>query len=284
MAAEVAALAGRTALVTGGGSGIGAALCRSLAGAGALVVCTDLDPAAAARTAAELPGARAAQLDVTDSAAVERAVADVVARDGRLDLLVNNAGIVFGGETTELGLEQWNQIIDVNIRGVVHGVAAAYPRMVASGGGHIVNVASMAGLVAAGLLTSYVMTKHAVVGLSLALRAEGAAHGVGVTVVCPSSVDTPILDKGSIGDMVSRDLFLTGQGIREPYDADRLAAEVLAAVVGNRAMVVSPRAARMAWRFWRFAPGLTRRAAVRWVAGQRERAAHRTGRSEPAAP
>ncbi|EFC84434.1 SDR family oxidoreductase [Parafrankia sp. EUN1f] len=272
-------LAGTTALVTGGGSGIGAALCRALAGAGATVICTDLDEAAAARTAGDLPGARSARLDVTDAAAVEQAVADVVARDGRLDLLVNNAGIVFGGETTELTPAQWNQIIDVNIRGVVHGVTAAYPRMIAAGGGHIVNVASLAGLVASGLLTSYVMTKHAVVGLSLALRAEAAAHGVGVTVVCPSSVDTPILDKGAIGSFDSRDLFLKDQGIRKPYDVDRLAADVLAAVTTDRALLIAPRSARMAWRFHRLTPGLLRRSAVRWVANQRSRAAaHAAGR------
>ena len=104
---------------------------------------------------------------------------------GRLDLMFNNAGITWAADTELLTLEQWNSIIDVNIRGVVHGVAAAYPQMVRQGHGHIVNTASMAGLAAAGLITSYVMTKHAVVGLSLALRTEAAAHGVGVLAICP---------------------------------------------------------------------------------------------------
>ena len=170
--------AGKHALVTGAGSGIGAALCRALAAAGAEVMCTDIDGAAAERTAQSI-GGRWAALDVTDAAAVQAAVDGVVDRAGRLDLLFNNAGIVWGGDTELLTLDQWNAIIDVNIRGVVHGVAAAYPLMVRQGHGHIVNTASMAGLAAAGQLTSYVMTKHAVVGLSLALRSEAAAHGVG---------------------------------------------------------------------------------------------------------
>ena len=161
-------------------------MCRALAGAGADVVCTDVDGDAAERTASALgTRARSARLDVTDAAAVQSVVDDVVARTGRLDLMFNNAGIVWGGDTELLTLDQWNAIIDVNIRGVVHGVAAAYPQMIKQGHGHIVNTASMAGLTAAGQITSYVTTKHAVVGLSLALRSEAAAHGVGVLARLP---------------------------------------------------------------------------------------------------
>ena len=202
---------GKQAIVTGAGSGIGAALCRALASAGADVVCTDIDGDAAERTADGL-SARSARLDVTDAAAVQATVDDVVARAGRLDLMFNNAGIAWGGDTESLTLDQWNAIIDINIRGVVHGVAAAYPLMVRQGHGHIVNTASMAGLTAAGLVTSYVMTKHAVVGLSLALRSEAAARGVGVLAVCPGAVETPILDKGAIGGFVGRELLPEGPG------------------------------------------------------------------------
>ena len=169
---------GKQAIVTGAGSGIGAALCRALVSAGATVVCTDIDGDAAERTAAALgASARSARLDVTDAAAVQAAVDEVVDRAGRLDLMFNNAGIVWGGDTELLTLDQWNAIIDVNIRGVVHGVAAAYPLMVRQGHGHIINTASMAGLTAAGQITSYVTTKHAVVGLSLALRSEAVTRG-----------------------------------------------------------------------------------------------------------
>ena len=268
---------GKTALVTGAGSGIGACLSRALVAAGAEVVCADLDGAAAAAVADPI-GARAAALDVTDADAVRRLVDEV-----RPDLLFNNAGITFGGETEDLTLEQWDAIIDVNIRGVVHGVAAAYPLMVARGGsgvagGQIVNTASMGGLMAAGLITSYVMTKHAVVGLSLALRSEAAAKGVGVTVVCPSAVDTPILDKGYVGKFHGRDYYLKGQGVRRPLDPAVFADQVLAAVAENRAMLVTPRTARIQWRLGRLFPGFIQRSSIRFVAKQRrlqEQRAHR---------
>jgi len=263
--------AGRTAIVTGAGSGIGAALSRALADEAAVVYCADIDLASAERTVAGIDGADASarQLDVTDAAAVQALVDEVVAEHGRLDLMFNNAGITLGGETEDITLAQWDQIIDVNIRGVVHGVAAAYPQMIRQGDGHIINTASMGGLMAAGLLTTYVTTKHAVVGLSLALRSEAAAKGVRVTVVCPSAVDTPILDKGEVGLFNGRDYYLKGQGIRHPLSPERLAAEVVAAVASNKAMVVTPRASRIAWRIGRLSPRFVQWSSVRFVSKQR---------------
>ncbi|CAN5164578.1 SDR family oxidoreductase [soil metagenome] len=265
--------AGKTAIVTGAGSGIGVSLTRALVAAGAHVVCADLDGAAAARTAeaASGPGsARSVTLDVTDAAAVQAVVDQTAEQAGTLDLRCNNAGITFGGETEDLSLDQWNAIIDVNIRGVVHGVAAAYPLFVRQRSGQIVNTASMGGLMAAGLITSYVMTKHAVVGLSLALRSEAAAKGVGVTVVCPSAVDTPILDKGYVGKFHGRDFYLKGQGVRHPLDPDVFAAQVLEAVAEDRAMLVTPRTARIAWRLGRAFPSFVQKSSITFIAKQRK--------------
>lgn len=272
---------GRVAIVTGGGSGIGAALVRALVAAGATVVVADLDERAAGAVAVAATGpgsARGVGLDVTDAGAVKAVVDLTVAEHGRLDLLFNNAGISLIGETQDLTLEQWNAIIDVNVRGVVHGVHAAYPVMIAQGAGTIANTASMGGLMAAGLLTSYVMTKHAVVGLSLALRSEAAAHGVGVTAICPAAVNTPLLDKGEFGAVRGRDYFLKGQGVRNPVDPDRLAARVLAAIPADEALVIEPAQARFAYRLQRFVPAFTRRASIRFVAKQR-RLADRRSRS-----
>jgi NAD(P)-dependent dehydrogenase (short-subunit alcohol dehydrogenase family) len=273
---------GRSAIVTGAGSGIGAALSRALVSAGAHVVCADLDLPAAENTVASVTGpgtARAVPLDVTSAPDVAALVTDVAAEHGSLDLMFNNAGISIGGETQELTLDHWNSIIDVNIRGVVHGVHAAYPVMVAQRRGHIVNTASMGGLMAAGLLTSYVMTKHAVVGLSLALRSEAAAFGVGVTAVCPSAVDTPILDKGAVGRFHGRDYFLKGQGVRRPLDPEVLAAQVLEAVVGNKPLLVTPRTARIAWRIGRISPSFVAWSSTRFVAKQRRLQARRAART-----
>jgi NAD(P)-dependent dehydrogenase (short-subunit alcohol dehydrogenase family) len=270
---QVGKQAGKQALVTGAGSGIGAALTRALTAAGADVLCTDVDAEAAERTASEAPApgkARSTRLDVTDAASVQATVDDVVSRAGRLDLMFNNAGIVWGGDTELLDLDQWNAIIDVNIRGVVHGVAAAYPVMIHQGHGHIVNTASLAGLVPAARLTSYAMTKHAVVGMSLALRSEAAAHGVGVLVVCPGAVETPILDKGAVGDFEGRSFFLTGQRSQTGYDPDRLARDVLRAIERNQAMIVVPKSAYAGWLFARLAPNLMQRASARMLARRRQ--------------
>jgi NAD(P)-dependent dehydrogenase (short-subunit alcohol dehydrogenase family) len=259
--------ADRTAIVTGAGSGIGAALARALSAAGADVVHADIDGRAAER---EARGGRSAEVDVTDAAAVQRLVDDVVERAGRLDLMFNNAGIGVGGEADLIPLEDWDRIIDVNIRGVVHGVAAAYPVMLRQGSGHIVNTASLAGLVPAGLLTPYAMTKHAVVGLSQSLRVEAAARGVRVTVVCPGVVETPLLDsEDPVGSFDVRRYLTVDQGVRHPMSPTDLATEVLEGVAKNRGVVVAPAQARVAWRLGRLAPRLLSALGGRAVARQR---------------
>lgn len=270
--------AGRSAIVTGGGSGIGAALARALVAAGAHVVVTDIDPVAARRVAEEItPGttgrgsARSAALDVTDARAVSDLVGEVVAEHGGLDLMFANAGITWGGDTEQLTLGQWDAIVDVNIRGVVHCVHAAYPEMIRRGTGSLVLTASMGGLCPAGLITSYAMTKHAVVGLGLSLRAEAAGHGVGVTVVCPAAVDTAILDKGELDGFDGRHYYLEGQGVREPLDPDLLAESVLRGVLGNRALVIEPARARATWRLQRLSPALMDTMLTRYVRATRRR-------------
>ncbi|AWH90900.1 SDR family NAD(P)-dependent oxidoreductase [Dietzia lutea] len=275
--------AGATAIVTGGGSGIGAALVRALVAAGAHVVVADLDLAAARRVAEEVTTTRSARagapavagtaeparLDVTDADAVSALVGQVISSRGGLDMMFANAGITWGGDTELLSLDQWNAIIDVNVRGVVHCVHAAYPHMIVRGSGALVLTASMGGLCPAGLITSYAMTKHAVVGLGLSLRAEAADRGVGVTVVCPAAVDTAILDKGQLDGFDGRRFYLDGQGVRRPLDPDRLAASVLAGVARNRALVVEPVRARATWRLQRLAPGLMDRMIARYVRASR---------------
>ena len=263
--------AGRTALVTGGGSGIGAALTGALAAAGADVRCADIDVAAAERVVGAIDGpgkAVALALDVTDAEAVRAAVDDIVDESGSIDLIFNNAGIFIGGETQLLTLEQWNRIIDINLRGVVHGVHAAYPHMIAARGGHIVNTASAAGLMASGLLTSYCATKFAVVGLSDALRSEAVGHGIGVTVVCPSAVETPILDSGKVGSFPGRSFLLGAEKSTRAYPPDRLAAEILAAVAANRSRVVVPRRTRIGWYLNRIAPRVIERRLNNYVREQ----------------
>ncbi|GAA3128050.1 SDR family oxidoreductase [Planomonospora alba] len=255
----------RTAIVTGGASGIGRAVCRELARRGAHVVVADVDGAGAERAAKEL-GCASAELDVTDARAVGDLVGRVRREHGRLDFMFNNAGIAVGGTTDELTLDHWNRTIDVNLRGVVHGVHAAYPVMVEQGFGHIVNTASLAGLTPAPLMLPYTATKHAVVGLSLALRAEARAHGVRVSVVCPGFTDTPLLDHANPGlprTAVSEGARQAAVGIqRRLYSVDALAGDIIRGVARDRALIVAPASGRLAWRAVRLSPAAAVRVAA----------------------
>jgi NAD(P)-dependent dehydrogenase (short-subunit alcohol dehydrogenase family) len=223
------------------------------------VVVADIDGAAAQRVADELgPLASAAKVDVRDAAAVQAVVDETVEQHGRLDVMVNNAGIAVGGDVLELTLAHWDRIIDVNLRGVVHGIAAAYPVLARQRSGHIVNTASMAGLTTPPYLAPYVAVKHAVVGMSMSLRGEAKAHGVNVTAVCPFWVDTPILDTEGPDDL-PKPASIRG-GVRESarrmgiYSPDALATDILRGMDRRRALVVAPRRARALWRLWRVSP------------------------------
>ncbi|QYC43698.1 D-beta-hydroxybutyrate dehydrogenase [Nonomuraea coxensis DSM 45129] len=250
----------RTAIVTGGASGIGRALARALAARGVAVTVADLnEPADLVVPGGGKGELEYARLDVTDAEAVAALTQRVAAERGRLDFMVNNAGIAVGGTALEMTRAHWDRTIDVNLRGVVHGVLAAYPIMVRQGHGHIVNTASLAGLVPAPLMLPYTATKHAVVGLSLALRAEAAEHGVRVCVVCPGFVDTPLLDNANPGLPATRVGAAARQAIgRAPgrlYSADALAADVLRGVARGKAVIAAPASAWIAWRLARLWPG-----------------------------
>jgi short-subunit dehydrogenase len=145
--------------------------------------------------------------------------------------------------------------------GVIHGVAAAYPRMVGRRRGHIVNTASLSGLVPSPLLVPYSTTKHAVVGLSVGLRIEAANYGVRVSVVCPGVIDTPLLDKGNPEDLPAvptpADIrSMLTELVGKPYAASRLAVDALDGVALDRSIIVAPRHARVIWALYRAWPSL----------------------------
>ena len=234
-----------SAIVTGGASGIGLALARLLLKRGLHVVIADIDGDAAAEAADRLgPLAEGAQLDVAEAEAVADLVTSTHGRHGqRLDYLFNNAGIGASMPVDSIDLAHWRRTIDVNLAGAVHGCHAAYPLMVRQGFGHIVNTASLAGVLGGlGAAVPYAASKHGVVGLSLAWRVAAAAHGVGVHVVCPGGVDTPLLDKVTFpglavpeGAARSMRSLSAEMGVKRFYPAERLAADVLRGVDRNRA-------------------------------------------------
>ncbi len=248
--------------MTGAGSGIGRAIACELGRRGFLVIVTDIDAASARATAALIgPSSRSASLDVRDADTFAACVREILDEHGHLDMLVNNAGIPISGEVQDLSLGHWDRIIDVNLRGVIHGVAAAYPAMQRRGSGAIVNVSSIAGLALGPLGTPYATTKHAVVGLSLSLRAEAAAYGVQVSVLCPGAVETPILDRDNPADLPpvpwrpDNRSYLT-RLCGAPMPVDLFARQALDAAERGEGVVVRPFLARVAWWTQRYLPFL----------------------------
>jgi NADP-dependent 3-hydroxy acid dehydrogenase YdfG len=269
-------VSGKIAFVTGGASGIGAALTTKLVDGGAEVWIADRQLGQARDLAQRLAsgGAKvhAIELDVRDPSAFERAVADAVAQSGRIDYLFNNAGIGVAGEIDSYTLDDWNDVFDVNLRGVVHGIQAVYPTMIRQQSGHIVNTASMAGLVYAAGQASYSATKHAVVAISMSLRAEAERHGVAVSVLCPGAVRTPILTGGKYGrtkGASDEDLLKFWESMR-PMAPEEFAERALRAVLRGDAIVVVPAWWKLFWYVNRLSPTLSMRAAGRGLRRARE--------------
>jgi NAD(P)-dependent dehydrogenase (short-subunit alcohol dehydrogenase family) len=253
-----APFADRVALITGGASGIGAALARALVADGARVILADVDAEGAAARVQELgpEHARAVHLDVRDRAAVAAVVEEVVAVEGRIDLLFNNAGIAVIGNVLAMTPDHWDALVDVNIRGVHHGIEAVYPVMVRQGHGHIVNTASAAGLLPTPGFTAYAMTKHAVVGLSVSLRYEAERYGVKVSAVCPGVIDTNMAETARVLGAETRLKETQPDATRHLATPDACARAILKGVRRNRAIIPVTAMAHVGWRLYRLWAGL----------------------------
>lgn len=263
---------GAAAIITGGASGIGRALAEGLAKRGCEAVLADLQSELAEEVASGIRKrggkATAVKTDVTDYSAMERVVKETVSRSGRLDYMFNNAGIGIGGNVSHYGIKDWNQIINVNLNGVVNGIQAAYSIMVKQGFGHIVNTASMAGLMPSPGNVAYATTKYAVVGLSKSLRAEAAQNGVRVSVICPGVIRTPILENGGkYGKMLVE---IPPEQIRrfweklKPMAPDIFAGKALDQVARNKAVIIVPSWWKMYWWINRLSPSLGLSLAEKW--------------------
>ena len=191
----------KVALVTGAASGIGRATAALFGQEGAKVMCADLDAAGAERTARQIAGgggeAASTQADVSQAADVERMVRETVERWGRIDILLNNAGVEWAMPAPQVSEQDWDRVIDVNLKGVFLGCKYAIPEMVKQGGGgSIVNTASIAGLRGNAWLSTYCASKGGVVQLTKALAVEWAEHNVRVNAVCPGVIRTPLAERG----------------------------------------------------------------------------------------
>jgi NAD(P)-dependent dehydrogenase (short-subunit alcohol dehydrogenase family) len=254
---------GSVAIVTGGASGIGRALGEELARRGAAeIVIADIQSDLAEETAETIrrSGARATVVttDVRDADAVERMVL-TAQRAGRIDYVFNNAGTGVMGETHLLEKRDWDLTIDINVRGLANVIRATYPRLIAQGYGHLVNTASVAGLIGSPFISVYVGTKHFVVGISKSMRIEAAPHGVRVSALCPGAVRTPLLTGGSIGRSIyemSEARKLAWWERFRPGNVDVFAKQTLDAVAKNESVIVLPRHNRVGVALFRMVPGL----------------------------
>lgn len=247
--------------ITGAASGIGFALAQELNRRGAMVCLTDINADAVASAADKIGGSAFSMvLDVTDANAFKAHVSDVVARCGRLDALFNNAGIGAGGMAEELDNSHYDLCAAVNITGVTNGVVAAYGVMCKQRSGILVNTASAAGLLGVPGMAPYAMTKHAVVGLTKSLRIEAAERQVQVSALCPTAIETPLLD--SFNPKAATEVwipdvreFLTDVG-GPPYPVDKFAAYALDQVEKNKGIIVAPLGARVRLGLAQFFPGI----------------------------
>src|SRR5712671_5982463 len=194
-------LAGRTAFVTGGASGIGFALGAAFAQAGMKVMLADIETDALAEAVKSLhdfgPNVRGVACDVADPVSVERAAKASYQAFGNVHVVCNNAGVAAAGGIDNISLDNWRWVLDVNLMGVLHGIRAFLPHIRSHGeGGHIVNTASMAGMNGGLGFSPYTAAKFAVVGMSEGLSQQLKPHGIGVSVLCPHFVRTRISESG----------------------------------------------------------------------------------------
>jgi NAD(P)-dependent dehydrogenase (short-subunit alcohol dehydrogenase family) len=265
---DVTNLGGKTVLVTGAASGIGKETALAFARRGAALVVCDLNEAGLGETATQIRGmgrdVMARRVDVASRDDVRELAAAVHAQVDAVDILMNNAGVGLGASFVDTSLDDWDWIIGINLKGVIHGCHFFIPPMVARGrGGHVINVASAAAFVATEVLSAYSTTKYGVFGLSEALRDELQRHRIGVTAVCPGIINTaitatsPLRGANATPEMRQRMIEIYQ---RRNYGPERVASNILKAVQRNRGVAPISPEAWMMYYLKRLAP-----AAVRWV-------------------
>lgn len=253
----------RRAVITGAGSGLGKSLALLFAKNGWRVACTDLKGDSAAQTLREIEQAGGEGLAIAQDVGLDNSFDDVMTlvrqHWGGLDLLINNAGVATAGTVADSPLSQWRFAININLMGCVRGARAAAPLLTEQGGGHIVNIASFAGIANPPAMASYNATKAAVISLSESLRFEMAPHGVGVSVACPSFFKTNLMEtsnaqnrESSAAPQMQKIVGLLMD--RATVTAEDVAADIYDAVLKDRFLVITHPDARQRYHLKRIAP------------------------------
>lgn len=230
----------RVVVITGAGSGIGRATALLFAKQGARIAACDVDQARLDSLKTELGDRHllTRKVDVSDRLAMRLFAEEVHALVPAADIVINNAGVGLGGSFLDTSLDDWDWILGINLKGVVHGCYFFIPKMVERGqGGHVVNIASILGIYPAGNVTAYVATKFAVRGMSMSLREELAPHKIGVTAICPGMIATSIINDGRMAGAVGdRRSFVASTFKKRGAPPEKVAAAILDAVHSNSAV------------------------------------------------
>ncbi len=249
---------GKLALVTGAANGIGRAVSVRLAREGSNIILVDIDRAGLEEAArqVEATGAKASWYlaDVSDAQQVARLHELVTAEHATPDILINSAGVAMSGAIDEVSLDDWRWLLGVNLWGIIHTVHFFVGDMYRRGSGHIVNLASAAGLFALPQAGLYTTSKHAVVGLSSVLRAEASAHGVSVTAVCPGFVLTPMLENVKSTDPREKADDESATARRLAMSAEKLADRLLVGMIKDRPIVACPLYVKVIYGVSRYFP------------------------------
>ena len=233
-------------IVTGGASGIGEALVTKLLAFGANVVVVG-------RSAQYDGSATYFQADMSVQDEATEVFDKIIAELSTIDYVINSAGIFMGGEIRDTPLEKWHSVMDNNIYAISHGAQLAYLHMIKQGHGHIVNIASTAGLIPVPAMGIYGATKYALVGLSHAMRNEASDLGVKVSVACPTIVNTPLYDTALYNHLDKQRLLKPRKNLQTP---DVAADKILKGIIKNKATIHTAFATKSIWGLYRLSPGL----------------------------
>jgi len=243
--------------ITGGGSGLGRALALHYARQGWAVAISDLSSERAATVAKEVADlgvpSLALQGDIRNTADLDALVTEANKQFGRIDIFVNNAGVAGAGSLMETSSDDWAWMLDINLMGVVRGCKAVAPLMKRQGFGHIINVASLAGIASAPMMASYNVAKAGVISLSESLRADLSGTGVGVSVVCPSFFVSDLAASARTCN-AEQQRIVSKLVNKSSWTADDIARIVAEGVASGRFMILPQGDARFAWWFKRLMP------------------------------